>query len=238
MPDEPFSLRMYRQLLKLYPASFRANYASAMEQAFRDELRAGKGLGLWVRLLADLAVSLPAQLAREIAQDACHAFRLWAVRPWHTGFAILSLAIGIGANVGIFSVVNGLLLRSLPFRDPERLATLKLFVFSHGGSHYFHEWRTHSDYLADAAMWQTGGVNLGGSGEWQRAHAAQTSWNFFALLGTQPVIGRTFAPEEEEGGKPGGPNAVAVIRYGLRQSLYGGERRVPGSVSPPISQRY
>jgi putative ABC transport system permease protein len=58
-------------------------------------------------------------------QDLKYTLRLWAGRPWHTGFAIAALAIGIGANTGVFSGVNGLLLRSLPFREPDRLALLR-----------------------------------------------------------------------------------------------------------------
>jgi len=115
MPDEPFSLRLYRQLLKLYPAGFRENYAELLERQFRDELNestctASLGI-LWIRLIFDLAMSIPLQFSREVTQDARHTLRLWARRPWHTGFAILALAIGIGGNTGVFSVVNALLLR-------------------------------------------------------------------------------------------------------------------------------
>jgi len=231
MPEDPFSLRLYRKLLKLYPAGFRDLYAAAMERAFRDELAEGGGIGLWVRLLADLAVSIPAQFARELAQDARHMFRLWAARPWHTGFAILALAIGIGANTGVFSVVNALLLRSLPFRDPERLVSFDKFFPAHDSPGNFNEWRTHSEYLADAAMWQYMDATLDGGGETQRARVAQTSWNLFPLLGTQPILGRAFMPGEEAEGNgwgPPGPNAVAVISYGLWQSLFGGEPKALG----------
>ena len=65
--------------------------------------------------------------AHEFAQDARHTFHLWAVRPWQTAYAVLALAIGIGANIGVFSIANALLLSSLPFRQPERLASFKLF---------------------------------------------------------------------------------------------------------------
>jgi predicted permease len=231
MPDDRLSLRIYRRLLKLYPAGFRENYGEAMERAFRDELRESNGVVLWLRLLADLAISLPVQFAREVSQDARHTLRLWAARPWHTAFAILALAIGIGANTGVFSVVNALLLRSLPFREPERLASMEIFFPPHDSAKQFHEWRAHSDYLTDAAMWETGEVNLGSSGEWHRARVAQTSWNFFSLLGTEPVLGRTFAAGEDVDGNgwgPGGRNAVAVISYGLWQSLYGGDRKALG----------
>jgi hypothetical protein len=132
MPETPFSLRLYRWLLRLYPAGFREDYAELLERAFRDELDESTGAAalaiLWIRLFADLAISIPSQFVREVTQDARHALRLWARHPWHTGFAILALAIGIGANTGVFSVVNALLLRSLPFRDPERLAYLSSFT--------------------------------------------------------------------------------------------------------------
>jgi putative ABC transport system permease protein len=230
MPDDRLSLRLYRRLLKLYPAGFRENYA--MERAFRDERNESSGISLWLHLFADLAVSLPAQFAREVAQDARHALRLWAGRPWQTGFAILALAIGIGANTGVFSVVNALLLRSLPFREPERLAAFEQFFPPHDSPGHFHDWRTECPYLADAALWQNSDATLDGAGEWQRARVAQTSWNFFSLLGTQPILGRTYlAGEEAEGSGwgPPGPNAVAVIGYGLWQSLFGGDPKALGA---------
>ena len=232
MPDEPRSLRLYRRLLKLYPAGFRENYAEEMERAFRDGLPESGGLGLWMGLLADLAVSLPAQFAREMAQDVRYTFRLWSLRPWHTAFGILALAIGIGANTGVFSVVNALLLRSLPFRDPERMASFQLFFPPHDSPRHFHEWRTQSEYLVDAALWETADANLSGGAEWQRVRVAQTSWNFFVLLGVQPVLGRTFLPSEEAQGSgwgPPGANAVAIISYGLWQSRFGGNRSALGA---------
>jgi len=233
MPDDPLSLRIYRRLLKLYPAGFRQNYAGAMERAFRDELRESAGFGLWARLIVDLAVTIPAQFAREITQDSRHTFRLWAVRPWLTAFAILALAIGIGANTGVFSVVDALLLRSLPFHDSDRLVSFQFFFPPHDSPNHFHKWRGQSSYLADAALWQTVDANLDGAGEWQRARVAQTSWNFFALLGVQPVLGRAFMAGEEAVGNgwgPGGSNAVAVISYGLWQSMFGGDRSALGAI--------
>jgi predicted permease len=232
MPDNSLSVRLYRRLLRLYPVGFREHYAAAMERAFRDELQESAGALLWLRLIADLAISVPAQFARELAQDARHTFRLWAARPWHTAFAILALAVGIGANTGVFSVVNALLLRSLPFRDAERLAALKNFADPHDSAAQFHAWRQQSSYLADVAIFEPLDVNLGGAGEWRRAHLVQTSWNFFALLGTQPVLGRAFSPGDDvdaRGWGLPGRNSVAVIGYGLWQALYAGERKVLGA---------
>ncbi len=236
MPEEPFSLRLYRRLLKLYPAGFRENYAELLEREFRDELNESTGAAsfgtLWVRLLMDLAISVPVQFSREVTQDAKHTLRLWARRPWHTAFAILALAIGIGANTGVFSVVNALLLRSLPFHDPERLAYLRWFFEPHDSAKQFHEWRQQSTYLADTTLFEQIDVNLGGAGEWRRAHVVQASSNFFSVLGMQPVLGRGFAPGDDVDGTGWGPpgrNAVAVISYGLWQELFAGDVKALGA---------
>jgi len=165
------------------------------------------------------------RFSREVAQDARHTLRLWARRPWHTSFAILALAIGIGANTGVFSVVDALLLRSLPFQDPGRLASLSYFFPPHDSAEQFHAWRRQSTYLAEAAVVEQQDVNLGGAGAWRRAHLSQASWNFFSMLGTQPLLGRGFAPGEDVPGR----NAVVVISYGLWQQLFGGDRRALGS---------
>ena len=231
MRDTPLSLKLYRWLLRLYPAGFLDNYAGPMEREFRDELAESSGgwalAALWIRLLADLAISIPVQLSREVSQDIRHTLRLWASRPWHTGFAIAALAIGTGANTGVFSVVNALLLRSLPFHEPSRLASLRPqeFIPPHDSAEQFHDWRQQSTYLADVALVEEGDFNLGGVRNSGRAHVAQTSWNFFSTLGRQPVLGRGFMPEEDTPGR----NAIAIISYGLWQQLFAGDRRALGS---------
>ncbi|MBV8842492.1 MAG: ABC transporter permease, partial [Bryobacterales bacterium] len=236
MPDQPASLRLYRWLLKLYPASFREDYAEVLERQFRDELQEPAGTAalcvLWIGLIADMAISVPAQFSTEVAQDARHTLRLWVRRPWHTAFAVLALAIGIGASTGVFSVVNALLLRSLPFQEPGRLAYLSNFFAPHDSAAQFHQWRRQSAYLADTALFEPLDVNLGGAGEWRRAHIAQVSSNFFTLLGTQPVLGTGFTGGDDVDGTgwgPGGRNAVAVIGYGLWQTLFGGDPKSLGS---------
>lgn len=165
-------------------------------------------------------------------QDVRYTLKLWASRPWQTGFTIAALAIGIGANTGVFSVVDALLLRSLPFREPERLALMREFIPPHDSAKQFHEWSGQSTYLADAALFEEFDVNLGGTRVASRIHVAQTSWNFFSVLGVQPVFGRGFASEDDVDatgwGLPG-RNAVAVISYGLWQQLFGGNPRALGA---------
>jgi len=166
-------------------------------------------------------------------QDVKYALRLWAGRPWQTGFAIAALAIGIGASTGVFSVVNALLLRSLPFREPGRLALVHDFIPPHDSAKQFHEWSQQSTYLSDAALFEEIDVNLGATRVASRVHLAQTSWNFFSVLGAQPVLGHGFASEDEADatgfGSPG-RNAVAVIGYGLWQQLFGADPKALGAI--------
>ncbi len=167
-------------------------------------------------------------------QDLKYALRLWTGRPWPTGFAIAALAIGIGANTGVFSVVNALLLRSLPFREPDRLALMHQFFPPHDSAKQFHDWRRQSDYLADAALFEEfdANLNLGGTRAGSRVHVVQTSGNFFSLLGVQPVLGTGFTPDADMNGTGWGlpgPNAVAVIGYGLWQQLFAGDPKALGA---------
>src|SRR5262245_12433334 len=165
-------------------------------------------------------------------QDVRYALRLWTSRPWQAGFSIAALAIGIGANTGVFSVVNALLLRSLPFREPDRLALLHEFIPPHDTAKQFHEWSQQSAYLADAAVFEEIDANIGGTQIPIRAHVAQTSGNFFSILGAQPVLGRGFVPDDDVDGTGWGlpgRNAVVVISYGLWQQFFGADPRALGA---------
>jgi predicted permease len=147
-------------------------------------------------------------------------------------FAFTALAIGIGANTGVFSVVDAMLLRSLPFHEPERVAILKDFIPPHDSVADFNDWRQRSRYLEDAALFEAHDVNLDELRFVSRAHVVQTSWNFFVLLGASPILGRAFLPGDDvDGTGLGSPgrNSVAVIGYGLWQQLFGGDHRVLGT---------
>jgi len=183
-----------------------------------------------VRLYRRLIELYPAafrQMMRAVLQDGRYTFRLWARHPLHTVFMIAALAIGIGATTGGFSVVNTLLLSSLPFHDPERLASFhpNEFIPPHDSSKQFHDWREQSTYLANAALVEENDVNIGLAEEAVRVHAASASWNLFNVLGTPATLGRTFQPGEDARDS----DQVAVIGYGLWQQLFGGDRRAIGS---------
>jgi len=223
------SLRAYRWLIKLYPARFREDYGGPLQRQFTDEYlesaSAWSLLVLWLRTLLDLARSLPLQVAREVNLDARHTLRLWRRRPMHTLFAIAVLTIAIGANTGVFSVLNALLLRSLPFHEPDRLAAMRMYLPGGLGSpKAFHEWRRNSTYAADAFNYTSGEVNLEGVSEAARIRLTEASWNFFNVLGVRPAVGRGFVEGEDNTGAEG----VAVIGQGLWQQLYGGDRSAIG----------
>jgi putative ABC transport system permease protein len=184
-----------------------------------------------------------------VLQDGRYTLRLWARHPLHTVFTIAALAIGIGATTGGFSVVNTLLLSSLPFHEPERLASFHRneFIPPHASSKQFHDWREQSTYLADAALVEEGDVNIGVAQAAVRVHAASVSWNLFDVLGTPPTLGRTFLPGEDAQNS----DQVVIISYGLWQQLFGGDRsavdssiRVNGAqltiigVTPPSMQLF
>src|ERR1700674_1044579 len=231
MPNDSRSVRLYRRLIELYPAAFHQTDAGSLEQAFRDELDKASGTWrvaiLWSFVLADLFVSIPVQVMRAVPQDGRYTFRLWARHPLHTVFMIAALAIGIGATTGGFSVVNTLLLSSLPFHDPERLASFhpNEFIPPHDSSKQFHDWREQSTYLANAALVEENDVNIGVDYEAVRVHAARVSWNLFTVLGTPAALGRTFQTGEDALDS----DQVAVIGYGLWQQLFGGNRGAIGS---------
>jgi putative ABC transport system permease protein len=214
--------KLYRKLLKLYPASFREAYESPMDRQFRDEQREVRGLGahafLWLRAFCDVAVSAPKELVREMGQDLHFAMRVYRRRPLGAFLAIGALALAIGLSTGIFSVANALLLRSLPFADAARLVEIRLSPFSAGnGRAGFESWRDHSAYLEDAATFSTSEMNLNSGRDALRVRVTETSANFFSLLGTRTYAGRTFSSGEDIVGQ----NHVAVISNRLWEQSFG-----------------
>jgi putative ABC transport system permease protein len=226
--------RFYRLLLKLYPARFREEFAAPLERQFSDEYRETHGAGqralFWLRTLADWAVSVPAEMARELRQDVRYAARVYRRRTLVTTLALSALALAIGATTGVFSVLNAVLFRGLPFRDPARLVEIQeVQVDEDNGRAAFYGWRNGSPYLEDAAAYAAGAnyteMNLSVDAGSRRVNVAETSANFFAMLGTDVRLGRAFAADEDLEAK----DAVAVIGYGLWQDCFGGDPRVLGS---------
>jgi putative ABC transport system permease protein len=221
--------RVYRWLLTLYPARFREEYAAPLEQQFSDEYAeaesARERLCFWGRAVRDLAVSLPREFGREAAHDLRFALRVYRQRSLVTFLALAALALAIGATTGIFSVLDAVLLRSLPFAEPDRLVVVSdAPVNAFDGRSAFREWWSGQAYLGGLSACSAGERNVEVNGAVVRSTVAETTAGFFQLVGRQPVRGRAFAPDDDTPGREG----VAVIGHGFWQQQFGGDPRALG----------
>lgn len=169
-----------------------------------------------------------------LIQDVRFALRMLAKKPGFAAVAIVTLALGIGANAAIFTVVNAVLLRPLPYDDPDRLVLVRgapLFLGSSGSrgmppvTEWF-DWRQQAEsfeYIS-AASGMSAAVNLTGAGDPERIEASEVTANFFETMGVRLARGRAFRPDEELAGK----TSVAVISYGLWQRRFGGSDEAMG----------
>ena len=163
--------------------------------------------------------------------DLRYSLRILSKNPGFTAIAVLTLALGIGANTAIFSVVNAVLLRPLPYPEPQKLVTLGI-DHSNGDfsdqveSKQYVYWRDHSQSLdAPAAIFGTlSGFNLVANGTPVHVRGSKFTRQFFSAIGVQPMLGRGFSEEED---RPGGPSVV-VLSYGLWRSAFGGDPQVIG----------
>ncbi|HLK51925.1 MAG TPA: ABC transporter permease, partial [Candidatus Angelobacter sp.] len=161
-------------------------------------------------------------------QDLRYALRRLRATPGFTMIAVLTLALGIGANTAIFTVIDAVLLRPLPYRDPARLVLLSehtpRFPILSVSYQNFVDWRDQSHSFTAVGAVRNLGVTLTGAGEPERLTAQMLNANVFDLLGLQAIRGRTFLPEEDKQGAPG----VALISYGLWQRRFGGTEQILG----------
>jgi predicted permease len=165
-----------------------------------------------------------------LLQDVRYALRMLAKRPGFTAVAVVTLALGIGANSAIFSVVNGLLLRPLPYPDSERLA----IIWTHSpGANVAQDWpspgqfaavKSQTDVFEDLALTHGFSANLAGGDTPERVDAVQTTSNLFTLLGARPLLGRFFLPEEDAPDRP----QTVVLSHSIWQRRFGSDPNVLG----------
>src|SRR3712207_1816652 len=172
-----------------------------------------------------------------LLQDFRYALRKLAQQPGFTAVAVLTLALGIGANTAIFSVVNAVLLKPLPYPQPEQLVavgaadTREVRTGSPDSLSFpdFADFRAQNSSLAAMAVYHDKVFALAGAGEAQSVRGQRVSGEFFDVLGIKPALGRTFTREEEVAG--GGPNGLtAVLSYEFWQRQFRGEEGVLGQV--------
>ena len=155
-----------------------------------------------------------------LLQDLRYGLRMLAKNPGFTAVAVVTLALGVGANTALFSVINGVLLSPLPFPEPEQLVTLHENKpnFQGGSVSYpnFRDWQKDNHTFSALAVGRTYAFSLTGIGEAEQVGGEFISADFFPLLGVKPVIGRTFLEHEDQVGA--GP--VALISAGLWQRKF------------------
>ena len=170
-------------------------------------------------------------LLETILQDIRFGLRLLRKSPGFTATAVLTLVLGIGANTAIFSVVNGILLRSLPFKDSERLVMVwNRGAAAAGGDRTplavadLLDWRAQNRSFSEIGAFETTSYNLTGGELPEQIQAAQVTANFFSVLGVQPHRGRTFLLDEDRAGAP----CLAVLSEGLWRRRFAADPEVAG----------
>ncbi|NOT09787.1 MAG: ABC transporter permease [Gemmatimonadales bacterium] len=244
--------RLFRRLLRLYPKTFRDRYGTGMVEFYRDRRlavpdRPGARARLWLRLIADTLLSSVAEhLSSEprpvaggrrkdgtmetLLQDLRGAIRGLARAPSFTGVVLVTLALGIGANAAIFSALEAVLFRPLPYRHAERT-----MVLWNGGSvegtytavaapEYFDYKEQLETFDNVAALRPQSATILGAEGDPERLSAYTVTPNIFELLGTESALGRSFRTGD---GIPGG-ELVVVLSDGLWRRRFGGDPAVIG----------
>ncbi|MGE3527051.1 MAG: ABC transporter permease, partial [Gemmatimonadales bacterium] len=240
--------RAYRLLLRLYPRSFRESYEVELLQSWRDlsgEPRHRSLAGrfrFWRFLIQDVLASAPAQrtpsgparaprsrstpasepIMRDLILDLKSAIRAYRRTPGFTAAAILTLALGIGANTAVFSAVNGVLLKAVPVADADRLT----FITREGDVSIPDglDWRERSrSYESIALFLRNWAFTLTGQGEPQQLRGMVVEPEYFSMIGARPLLGRVLTPRDNT---PGGPR-VAVIAEGLWRRQFGAD---PGIV--------
>jgi putative ABC transport system permease protein len=166
-----------------------------------------------------------------LLQDIRYGFRMLLKYKGFTAVAVIALGLGIGANTAIFSLVNGVLLRPLPFPDAERIVYFEGNCPSAGINESnisfldFTDWSQQTDLFASTAAYWTASANLGADGaEPERVPRAGVTSGFFSVLGVQPFLGRGFVPEDD---KPGTISA-AIISHGLWKRRFGSDPAIVG----------
>ena len=232
----------FRRLLRLLPFDFRADYGREMEQVFRDQHRAAGGrlarTGVWLQAIADLLAVGPREHLAQLRQDIQYAFRGMRRNPGFVAVAIVTLALGIGTNTAMFSVVHAVLLRPLPYGDPERLVAL--YNRMDGNPELALSDPEYSRLLgADADAHARRGLDRLHEPHRRRARVGARARRrgdaeLLRRPGVQPALGRAFRSEEAVAGA----NRVLVLTDLLWRRRYGGDPSVVGETIVVSGERY
>ena len=234
-----FAERLYRLVLRFYPVEFRERFGGDMAAAYRfarrdAESRGRAGvIGFWLGVFGDAFIRGPVEHLHAALADVRYAARGLRRSPIFTTVAVLTIAMGIGANTAIFSAVRAVALRPLGFAESNRLVRiwennerLKITRFAVSVPNYV-SWREQATVFDELAGWRSVSTTLTTGGEPQRIGTLEATASVLPLLGIRPLLGRNFLPEED---RPGGPK-VAILFESLWRERFGAD---PALVGRPI----
>jgi putative ABC transport system permease protein len=233
----PFSQRLFRALVRVLPFDFRTNYEGEMEDVFREQQREVEERGglmgalkLWKETIAGIFTTAPREHWQILKSDCGYAFRMMRKNPGFTAVAILTLALGIGANTAIFSVVHSVLLRPLPYPNGQQLIFIRQQETKLGNSDMsfsvkeIEDYRAQNRTLAGLVEYHAMSFTLFGHGDPERVRTGVVSANYFDLFGIQPLLGRTFLPEDDKLGAP----PVLLLSYEYWKNNFGSDPGIVG----------
>jgi predicted permease len=173
-----------------------------------------------------------------LIQDLRYGLRMLAKNPGFTAVALMALALGIGANTAIFSVVNGVLLRPLPYAEPGRLMTVYETTREFGQMSVaypnFLDWRRENHSFTDMAAYRGDDFNFTGSGQPEHLGGEFVSASLLPVLGVNPSLGRNFLPQEDREGASG----VVMLSYGLWKRRFGADPNILGKTMTLNARSY
>src|SRR5499427_1612204 len=213
--DKSFSVRAYRLLLRMLPFEFRGDFGGEMEDVFRDQRaealrkRGVAGLlALWSETILGIFRTAPREHLAILRHDVRYALRRMAKEPGYVAIAVIILALGIGANTAIFSVLNAVLARPLPYGHGEELmqvqqvapkATISEMQFS---VPEIADYRRLNRTFEELAEYHTMVFTLLGQGDTERVRTGVVSAGFFRMFGVTPALGRDFRASDEQSNSP------------------------------------
>jgi putative ABC transport system permease protein len=230
MAHADFPRRLYSALLVCYPAAFRNEYGPEMLELFNYRAGRENALLLWMELLADIAYTAPKEHLDVFLQDLRYTFRTFAKTPVFALTALLTLALGTGVNTAIFSVVNAVVLRPLPFPQPERLVRiwemnqkLNIQFFSTSVLNYL-SFKEQAKSFEAIGSYGGANVNITGAREPERLAGGTLTSSMFDVVKIRPIAGRGFRPEEEIPGR----GRVAILSERLWKRRFAGDPHIVG----------
>ena len=223
--------RVYRRLLRLYPRDFSDDYADEMTRLYRDRVRGEGVASVWLALVVDLVSTAPREQCSTLVQDVRHAGRTWRRTPVLAVAAILTLALGVGANTAVFSVVHGVLLRPLPYPDANRLVEVFEDNSRAGGGPFFRvsllnylSWVERAQSFEALAAFNGRDFTLTEHGDPERVLGSAVTASLFKVLGVAPIGGRPLTDDDEKlGAAP-----VALLAESLWARAFGGDPAIVG----------